>query len=137
MSALSSATRIVYRTRFGPKGRAILMLSLVMAMGAALSLLNVPLASSAANAVEVMHTDQAVPMDPQSPLWNKAKEATIPLSSQQIYQPGGGSTRSVFVRSLEDGHSIGFRVTWDDDTKNDTTGNVPTDAAAVQLPMDP
>jgi DMSO reductase family type II enzyme heme b subunit len=106
-------------------------------VGLALGILNVPLASSAANSVDIVTIDQAVPSDPQSPLWDRAKEAEISLSAQQIYQPGGGTTRFVRVRVLEDGNSIGFRVSWDDNTRNDTPGNVPSDAAAIQLPIDP
>jgi DMSO reductase family type II enzyme heme b subunit len=117
--------------------KAALMLAAVMAVGVALSLLNAPLASSAANSIEVFHSEEAVSIDPEAEAWNRAKEAEIPLSSQQIYQPGGGSTRLVRVRAMEDGQTIGFRVSWSDDTRDDTSGNLPSDAAAVQLPMDP
>lgn len=110
---------------------------LLIAVGLALSVLNVPLASSAANSVDIVRIQEAVPNDPQSPLWDRAKEAEIALSAQQIYQPGGGTTRAVRVRVLEDGTSIGFRVSWNDDTRNDVPGNVPSDAAAIQLPIDP
>lgn len=120
-----------------PRGKAIIMLALCLAVGAGLGLFNMPLASSAAGGVEVAHLNVAAPTDPQSALWDRAKEATIPLSSQQIYQPGGGTTRAVLVRAVEDGHTIAVRVSWDDDTRNDTIGNVASDAAAIQLPMDP
>lgn len=111
---------------------------LVLAVGLGFSLFNEPLASSAAGGVQVAHVASAVPADdPQSPMWEQAAEATVPLSSQQIYQPGGGSTRDVRVRALEDGQTFGIRVSWDDDTLNDTTGQVPSDAAAIQLPIDP
>src|SRR6478672_7954908 len=96
------------------RGRAIGILVVLLAMGSALGFLNVPLAASAANSINVAHVSQSVPLDPQSQLWNQAQEATIPLSSQQIFQPGGGSTRGVTVRALEDGKNIGFRVSWDD-----------------------
>src|SRR5437868_3616353 len=123
--------------RLTAKGRALGVLGVVLLIGATFSFFNVPLVSSAANAVNVGHINMAAPTDPQSPLWDRAQEANIPLSSQQIYQPGGGSTRSVRVRALEDGHTIAFRVSWDDDTRNDITGNVPSDSAAIQLPIDP
>ena len=119
------------------KGRATGLLIMLLAVGFTFSFLNVPLAASAANSVEVARLDVAVPTDPRSPLWDRAREAEIPLSAQQIYQPGGGTTRAVRVRALEDGITIAFRVSWDDDTRNDTMGNVPTDAAAIQLPIDP
>src|SRR3954464_4002251 len=91
------------RLAAGPRMRAISAVGLVLAAGMAFSLFNDPLASSAAGGVLVAHVASAVPTDdPQSPIWNQAAEATIPLSSQQIYQPGGGSTREVRVRALED-----------------------------------
>jgi len=102
-----------------------------------LAAFNVPLAASAANAVEVHHSAQAAPTDPESPLWEQAAEAEIPLSAQQMQQPGGGSTRGVRVRAIEDGINFSIRVSWDDDTKNDTVGTLPSDAAAIQLPIDP
>lgn len=123
--------------RLTSRGRAISILAVIIAAGLALGILNAPLASSAANDLAITHTDQAAPTDPQSPLWNGAPEAEIPLSAQQIYQPGGGTTRSVRVRILEDGHNISFRVSWDDDTRNDSVGTTPSDAAAIQLPVDP
>jgi len=123
--------------RLTPKGRALGIISLLIAMGIAMGVLNVPLASSAANSIEVLHTDLAAPTDPQSPLWNNAKELVVPLSAQQMQQPGGGTTRQVYVRAIEDGQTFSVRVSWDDDTKNDTVGSSPSDAAAVQLPIDP
>ncbi|MDQ3930498.1 MAG: ethylbenzene dehydrogenase-related protein [Chloroflexota bacterium] len=123
--------------RLTPRGRAVGVVGLLIAVGLILSVLNVPLASSAANSVDIVRIEEAVPTDPQSPLWDRAKEAEIALSAQQIYQPGGGTTRFVRVRVLEDGTNIGFRVSWNDDTRNDVPGNVPSDAAAIQLPIDP
>ena len=70
-------------------------------------------------------------------LWEDASESVIPLSAQQIYQPGGGTTRMVHVRALEDGQDFAVMVSWDDDTRNDTLGTTPSDAVAVQLPIDP
>jgi DMSO reductase family type II enzyme heme b subunit len=123
--------------RLTPRVRALGIVGLLIAVGLGLGLLNVPLASSAANSVDIVQIAEAVPTDPQSPLWDRAKEAEIALSAQQIYQPGGGTTRAVRVRVLEDGTSIGFRVSWEDNTRNDVPGNVPSDAAAIQLPIDP
>lgn len=123
--------------RLTARGRALAIFVLLLAVGFTLAAFNVPLAASAANSVEVTHLSQAAPTDPQSPLWDQAKEAEIPLSSQQMQQPGGGSTRAVLVSALEDGITFAIRVSWDDDTKNDTVGNLPSDAAAIQLPIDP
>lgn len=119
------------------RGKAICALTALMLVGVGLSVFNVPLASSAANSVDVIHIDQQVPTDPRAAAWDSAKDAEIPLSAQQIYQPGGGTTRLVRVRALEDGQSIAFRVSWDDDTKNSEVGNIASDAVAIQLPIDP
>lgn len=126
-----------HKFRLTARGKAIGVLTALMVFGLTLSAFNVPLASSAANSIDVVPIMEAVPLEPQSTLWDRAKDAEIPLSAQQIYQPGGGTTRMVMVRVLEDGHNISFRVSWNDDTRNDTTGSVPSDAAAIQLPIEP
>jgi DMSO reductase family type II enzyme heme b subunit len=120
-----------------PKGRALGIVGILLALGISLGVLNVPLAASAANSIEVLHVAVAAPTDPQSTLWDSAKELQVPLSAQQMQQPGGGTTRQVYVRAIEDGQTFAIRVSWDDDTKNDTVGTLPSDAAAVQLPIDP
>lgn len=125
------------KLRLTARGRALGVLAVLLLVGATFSFFNVPLVSSAANSVNVAHIDMAVPTDPQSTLWERTQEADIPMTSQQIYQPGGGSTRVVKVRALEDGQTIAFHVSWDDDTRNDTIGTVPSDSAAIQLPTDP
>lgn len=117
--------------------RALSIVAALIMAGLLLSIFNAPLISSAAGGIEVQRLAVQAPTDPQSALWDDAKEANVPLSSQQIYQPGGGSTRAVRVRAIEDGQTIAIRVSWDDDSKNDATGNMPSDAAAVQLPIDP
>lgn len=138
---MSAFGAVVKRTEDGlrltAKGRALSIFGLVIAVGFMLAAFNVPLAASAGNAVEVLHITQAAPTDPQSPLWEQAPESEIPLSAQQMQQPGGGSTGSVHVQALEDGITFSIRVSWDDATKNDTVGNMPSDAVAVQLPIDP
>jgi DMSO reductase family type II enzyme heme b subunit len=123
--------------RLTPKGRALGIIGLLVALGLCMGALNVPLASSAATSIQVMHSTVAVPTDPMSPLWDSAQELQVPLSAQQIQQPGGGTTHAVYVRAMEDGQTFAIRVSWDDDTKNDTVGAVPSDAAAVQFPIDP
>lgn len=140
MAALSSLHEKTDKEwKLSARPRALGMLAALLLAGAAFSVFNVPLASSAANSLEVAHLAQAVPTDPQSPLWDKAKEAQIPLSAQMIYQyqRGGGDTREVDVRALEDGRTIAFRVSWNDSTRNDTNDVLPSDAAAIQLPIDP
>ncbi|HET9496556.1 MAG TPA: ethylbenzene dehydrogenase-related protein [Chloroflexia bacterium] len=124
--------------RLSPKGRAASVLALVMAFGLSLGALNVPLASSAAHQIDVLHlADAAAPIDPRSELWERAAELEVPLSAQQMQQPGGGTTRTVRVRAVEDGLSFAIRMSWEDPTRDDGQGLVPTDAAAIQLPIDP
>ncbi len=134
---MSTSPRIQRSIALTARSKAIGMLSAILIAGAVLSFLDVRLVSSAANAVDVVRLVEAVPTDPQSSLWDRAKESEIPLSAQQIYQPGGGSTRSVKVRALEDGQNIAFRVSWNDDSRDDTLGSLPSDAAAMQFPIDP
>jgi complex iron-sulfur molybdoenzyme family reductase subunit gamma len=124
--------------RLSPKGRAASVLALVITLGMTLGVLNVPLASSATNSVEVLHlADAAAPIDPQSEVWNRAAEMEVPMSAQQMQQPGGGSTRLVRVRAVEDGLTFAIRMSWEDPSRDDGQGQVPTDAAAIQLPIDP
>ncbi|MEO5953508.1 MAG: ethylbenzene dehydrogenase-related protein [Chloroflexia bacterium] len=130
-------SRTEHGVRLTAKGRALSIFTLVLFVGFTLAAFNVPLASSAANAVEVHHSAQAAPTDPQSPMWEQAAESEIPMSAQQMQQPGGGTTKAVRVQAIEDGITFSIRVSWDDDTKNDTVGNLPSDAVAIQLPIDP
>jgi len=137
MNIMSTLSSIRKRIQTSPRFKSLGIIGLVVLTGAILSLFDIHLVSSASNSVDVVRIVEAVPTDPQSGLWDRAKESEIPLSAQQIYQPGGGSTRSVKVRALEDGHTIAFRVSWADDSRNDTLGSQPSDAAAVQFPIDP
>jgi DMSO reductase family type II enzyme heme b subunit len=132
-----SISRNYLATALTPKVKSLGILTAILLSGVVLSLFDVHLVSSAANTVDVVRVVEAVPTDPRSSLWERAKESEIPLSAQQIYQPGGGSTRSVKVRALEDGHNIAIRVSWNDDSRDDTLGSQPSDAAALQLPIDP
>jgi len=45
--------------------------------------------------------------------------------------------RAVEVQALRNGSQIAFLLSWEDATKNDTAVNMPSDAAAIQLPLDP
>src|SRR5687768_16864777 len=134
MSILSRLRNIIPTS---PRTRSLGILGLILLAGVMLSLFDVRMVASASNSVDVVRVVEAVPTDPQSAMWERAKESEIPLSAQQIYQPGGGSTRSVLVRAFEDGQTIAFRVSWADESRNDTIGNLPSDAAAIQFPIDP
>jgi len=118
--------------------RALLVVAALLAVGAAFSALNVNLVRSAEAAITVAMIDQPVPSnDPFSKLWEQSPLSEIPLSAQQMWQPGGGSVQGVQVRALQDGENMAVLVSWEDDTKNDFVVDLPSDAAAMQLPMTP
>lgn len=134
---MSTFSQLRNRITPSPRTKSLGILALILFAGVMLSLFDVHLVSSASNSVDVVRVVEAVPTDPQSDMWDRAEESEIPLSAQQIYQPGGGSTRSVKVRALEDGQTIAFRVSWTDESRDDTMGSQPSDAAAIQFPIDP
>jgi DMSO reductase family type II enzyme heme b subunit len=117
--------------------RAGLMLAAVMALAGLLSLAKVSLVRAAGATITVGHMDAAIPSDPFAAAWANAPVTDVPLSAQQIWQPGGGSVAVVQVRALENGSQIAFLVAWADSTKNDYVRDLPSDAAAIELPLDP
>jgi len=125
--------------RQNPRLRAAGGVGLLLVVGALFNLLNISMvqAATAAIAVPVIHSP--IPAtDPFSPLWDQATAADIPLSAQQMYQPGGGgSVQAVRVKAIQDGQRIAFLLSWADATRNDYVADMPSDAAAIQLPIDP
>ncbi|HUS14227.1 MAG TPA: ethylbenzene dehydrogenase-related protein [Chloroflexia bacterium] len=135
-----SSIREAFRTN--PRLRVGGLLAVFVAAGVLFSLLDISLVRAATAAISVHRLTSAntsVPgADPFSPLWKAAPPADIPLSAQQMYQPGGGgSVQSVQVRALQDGEQIAFLVSWADTTRNDYVKDMPSDAAAIQLPIEP
>lgn len=121
-----------------PRVRALGLLGAVVAVAALLSVANVSLVRAAGTTITVGHVDMGMPTaDPFTKVWEAAPVAEVPLSAQQIWQPGGGSVAAVQVRALENGQQIAFLVSWEDATKDDTVSELPSDAAAIQLPLDP
>jgi DMSO reductase family type II enzyme heme b subunit len=121
-----------------PRVRALGLLGVIVFVAGLLSLANVSLVRAAGATITVGHIDMAMPStDPFTKVWEAAPVADVPLSAQQIWQPGGGSVQAVQVRALENGQQIAFLVSWEDSTKNDYVRDLPSDAAAIQLPLDP
>jgi DMSO reductase family type II enzyme heme b subunit len=121
-----------------PRVRALGLLGAVVLVAGLLSVANVSLVRAAGTTITVGHIDMMMPStDPFTKVWEAAPVAEVPLSAQQIWQPGGGSVSAVQVRALENGQQIAFLVSWEDPTKNDYVRYLPSDAAAIQLPLDP
>ncbi|WP_424019294.1 ethylbenzene dehydrogenase-related protein [Halorientalis pallida] len=83
----------------------------------------------------VAHTS-TVPMDVQASQWQNAPSRTVSLYEQQMALPyGGGSVGEVDVAAMTNDTHVGFRLSWDDPTRD--TGlakpNDYSDAAAVML----
>jgi hypothetical protein len=112
--------------------------ALLLATAALLSQLDIRLASSQAISIVAKQTGETVPLDdPLASVWDGVTPVQIPLSAQNAVVPnGGGSIRTVSVRSLTDGKRIYFRLEWGDQTKN-TSAFAPQDfrdAAAIEFP---
>ena len=114
------------------------MLTGIVLLAGLLGLANVSLVRAAGATITVAHMNAPIPVtNPFADVWSKAPVADVPMSAQQIWQPGGGSVQAVQVRALENGQDIAFLVSWADATKNDYVKDLPSDAAAIQLPLDP
>jgi DMSO reductase family type II enzyme heme b subunit len=124
--------------RANPRVRALGLLGGLVLLAGLLSLFDVSLVRAAGASISVAHIDGRLPAtNAFDPAWQGAAVADVPLSAQQIWQPGGGSVSAVQVRALENGDEIAFMVSWADTTKNDMlVGGLPSDAAAIQLPID-
>jgi hypothetical protein len=80
---------------------------------------------------------QRVSTDPFDASWSSAPAATIPLTAQLVALPrlATPSISTLSVRAVNDGERIGFRLDWDDPTR-DARALQPTefrDAAAVMV----
>lgn len=76
-------------------------------------------------------------LDPNSPAWDDAQQAEIPLTAQEVTYPfGGGTVASVAVKALHHDHSLYLRVEWADDTRDVATDAVNhfADAVAIEFP---
>lgn len=82
-----------------------------------------------------------VPLDPESSLWQEAKELKVSLSSQVVVKPRiyNASVRELTVRSVYDEEKIGFLLEWDNASREQGLGKTLSyrDAVALQFPADP
>ena len=90
---------------------------------------------------ESLQTEISVDID--SPVWEKVKHLTIPLSSQIFEDPKASllpkkrtTVRSLSVKSVNNGQIIAFLLEWEDATKDLNQQGIDTfmDAAALQFP---
>jgi len=80
---------------------------------------------------------ERISMDPFDPTWSTAPVAVVPLTAQLVALPrlSVPTVSTVYVRALNDGERIGFRLDWDDPTR-DASAIRPSDfrdAAAVMV----
>jgi complex iron-sulfur molybdoenzyme family reductase subunit gamma len=99
-------------------------------------------------------------LDPNSPVWNpdrtdpksnevnadgkpsgKTSTTIVPLSSQYILAPQGGSALNLQARAAWNGSEMAIRVTWQDTSKNVTGDSADqsktfSDAVAVEFPLE-
>lgn len=93
-------------------------------VGAAFGLSRCDREPSPTDHVTSARVDGPVPADdPTSSVWKKGKEARILLDGQNIAVPMRAEPvlRSVDVRSVHDGKTIGFLVEWEDPERDDLT----------------
>lgn len=114
-----------------PKG----VVGLLVAVAVALSLQGTALAQQVPT-VSAVHVQQ-VSTDPFDPSWSSAHLAVVPLTPQVLALPRlqTASVSRVFVRAVHDGQRIGYRLDWDDPTR-DARAILPNefrDAAAVMV----
>jgi hypothetical protein len=79
----------------------------------------------------------AVPLDPNSPAWQRAPEHLAALLLQDLVEPRQmkATTPDVRVRAITNGTEIAFRLEWADANQDDLPGpGLSVDACAVQLP---
>ncbi len=98
-------------------------------------------AVSLAGGAEILLTSREVKkgaLDPFDKVWKKAPASVVPLIPQVFTVPhGGGSVKTVEVKSLFTGEDVYVRLSWEDPTRNGTfdTGGRFSDACALQFPF--
>lgn len=90
------------------------------------------------NSLTSVYVEGPLPItDPDSTLWKKAIALQIPLSGQTVVAPMRLEpfTKSIQVKSLNNGSWIAFLITWSDPTKNDRTVKIDEfrDSVAIQF----
>ena len=115
------------------------IMALVLVGAAALTLLDLRLASSQTITLVAKRSEQPIPLDdPSADVWGKGAPIQVPLSGQNIVAPKGGDQGSVTARALHYDGKLYIRVEWSDESEDASTGrqNEFSDAAAVQFPVE-
>ncbi|MFN3326616.1 MAG: ethylbenzene dehydrogenase-related protein [Bryobacteraceae bacterium] len=111
-------------------------------MRIALCLICVLLAAGCSKGPGIVHEVVAVhaeklPESPDDPIWDRAPEHVAKMVPQDLVEPRlmTPSTGEVRVRSVTNGETIAFRLTWRDADKSDRPGpSKMVDACAIQTP---
>lgn len=110
-------------------------IGLLVAVAVALSFNGSALAQQVPT-VSAVHVQQ-VSSDPFDPSWSSAQVAMVPLTPQVLALPqlAKPSITNLFVRAVNDGQRVGFRLDWDDPTRDAQAlmQNQFRDAAAVMV----
>ena len=97
------------------------------------------LVSAAQTDLKSAYVTQELPIgDPESPLWDSAPAAEVPLSGQNITAPFNidATIDTIRIRSLHNGKWIAFQMEWDDASKDLGGGsNDYRDSVALQFPV--
>ncbi|MCH8007258.1 MAG: hypothetical protein IIC91_00155 [Chloroflexi bacterium] len=128
METLSSSKRLT-----------VIIMALVFVGAAALTMLDLRLASSQTVTLVAKRSENAIPLDdPSADVWDKGAPIQVPLSGQNTVPPRGGGEGTVTARALHYDGKLYIRMEWSDATKDDSTSmqNEFTDAAAVQFPVE-
>lgn len=94
----------------------------VLAVGAIMTVGQVPLAVSQPVTIPTKMIKGPIPMDGANPIWESVPGVVVPLSGQLITTPmhPNISVKSIFVKAMTNGKELGLRLEWLDQTKNDT-----------------
>jgi len=84
---------------------------------------------------------EELPVEPDAPIWAKARAVEIPMASQVMVRPRiySSSVKEIRVKALHNSRDIAFLLEWKDNTKDASIEMVHTfsDGAALQFPSDP
>ena len=120
-----------------PKGRALGIFSLLLVFGLCWACSTCPWQHRPPTLLTCCTLTRRCHMTRSRPYGSKQPRPTFPSARSRCSSPAVALPSEVRVRALEDGQNFAIMVSWDDDTKNDTVGPVPSDAGAIQLPIDP
>ncbi len=116
------------------------ILLLIPTIAVALTLLNVPLASSQGTTLIAAQVSAELPLeDLDSPVWQQATAIEVPLSAQNVTKPIKSATRvkAITARAIHNGKQLAILVEWLDETQNNHTLRVQDfrDGVALQFPL--